>query len=134
MIALSNYLEREPVGHVFMSPSDISWGPDTLVQPDVFVVPLEQARTMNWREIRQLLLAMEVLSPSSFRADRFTKRRLYQAQRVPLSWVIDADQHSVEVWTPVDPFPRQESEELVWTPAGASVSFRIELADLFRPL
>ena len=41
------------------------------------------------------MLAVEVLSPSSVRADRFTKRRLYQAQQVPLYWVVDADAGSV---------------------------------------
>src|SRR3954451_17959771 len=34
-VALTGYLAREPVGHAFMSPSDISWGPDTLVRPDI---------------------------------------------------------------------------------------------------
>jgi Uma2 family endonuclease len=132
--ALSYYLEREPAGHVFMSPSDISWGPDTLVQPDVFVVPIDQARTMNWREIRQLLLAVEVLSPSSLRADRFTKRRLYQEQDVPLYWVIDADERTAEVWTPSDRLPHQERDRLVWMPVGAVTPFILELVDLFRPL
>jgi Uma2 family endonuclease len=52
---LTSYLEREPVGFVFASPADISWGEDTLVQPDLFVVPLEDARTMDWRVMQRLL-------------------------------------------------------------------------------
>jgi Uma2 family endonuclease len=133
-MALTSYLDREPAGHAFTSPSDISWGPDTLVQPDVFVVPIEQARTLNWRGVRDLLLAAEVLSPSSLQADRFSKRRLYQEQGVPLYWAIDADERSAEIWTPSDQFPHQERDELVWTPAGASAPFMIQLAHLFRPL
>src|SRR5207244_5580187 len=39
IVALAGYLEREPLGLVLSSPADISWGPDVLVQPDVFVVP-----------------------------------------------------------------------------------------------
>jgi Uma2 family endonuclease len=74
LIALSRYLEVEPAGHVLLAPADISWGPDTLVQPDVFVVPVEQARSLDWSRIQDLLLVAEVLSPSSARADRFTKR------------------------------------------------------------
>lgn len=31
--ALREYLRREPAGHLFCSPADIAWGPDTLVQP-----------------------------------------------------------------------------------------------------
>jgi Uma2 family endonuclease len=75
---LHPYLERNPVGRVFTSPADISWAPDVLVQPDVFVVPLDEARALDWRHIRTLLLAIEALSPSTERYDRFTKRRVYQ--------------------------------------------------------
>ena len=72
LIGLSAYLAREPVGHILTSPADISFGPDTLVQPDIFVIPLDQARTLEWSKIQRLLLVAEVLSPSSVRADRFT--------------------------------------------------------------
>jgi hypothetical protein len=49
-----------------------------LLQPDVFVAPVEQARALDWSAIRSLLLVAEVLSPSAPRHDRFTKRRRYQ--------------------------------------------------------
>jgi Uma2 family endonuclease len=91
--ALETYLHGEPVGEVFASPADISWGRDVLVQPDVFVVPPEEARALRWGSIRTLLLAVEILSPSSRRADRFTKRRLYQERGVVTYWMIDGDQH-----------------------------------------
>lgn len=133
-VALHTYVERVPAGHVVLSPADVSWGPDTLVQPDVFVVPNEQARNFDWRDISTLLLAVEVLSPSSLRADRFTKRRLYQERGVPLYWVVDADDLSAEVWTPSDRFPRTERSELIWTPQGSSTPFVLSLGDLFRSL
>lgn len=132
--ALVAYTAREPVGEVFTSPADISWGPDTLVQPDVFVVPIEEARTLAWPTIRTLLLAAEVLSPSSVRADRFTKRRLYQDEGVALYWMIDADARTAEIWTPGDQFPRVEAERLIWSPAGASHAFEIMLMELLRPI
>ena len=132
--SLSAYLELHRVGHLLLSPADISWGPDTLVQPDLFVVPLEQARTLDWARITQLLLVAEVLSPSSRRADRFTKRLEYQRQQVPLYWIVDPDEQAVEVWTPDDTFPRFERERLVWQPAGAASSFALDLRELFRPI
>jgi hypothetical protein len=49
-------------------------GPDVLVQPDVFVVPRDDARTLTWSRMRTLLLVAEVLSPSSMEGDRFLKR------------------------------------------------------------
>jgi Uma2 family endonuclease len=130
--ALRLYLRHEPAGRAFMSPADISWGlPDVLAQPDVFIVPSEETTEREWKQILHLLLAAEVLSPSSVRADRFTKRRLYQEQGTPMYWVIDPDTRSVEVWTPADTFPRMEREQLVWHPAGASAPFVLPLDELF---
>jgi Uma2 family endonuclease len=131
---LADYSEATGVGHVMLSPADISWSDDTLVQPDVFVVALDEARTMDWSFMKSLLLAVEILSPSSIRADRFTKRRLYQEVGVPLYWVVDADERFVEVWTPDTTLPQFEREALRWHPAGATEPLRVSLAELFKPL
>jgi Uma2 family endonuclease len=133
--ALREYVRREPVGHVLASPADISWGrPDVLVQPDVFVVPLAEARTGKWSQITRLVLAVEILSPSSVRADRFTKRKLYQDRGTDTYWAVDAEEHFVEVWTPEAVFPRSEHDTLRWRPAGASTEFVLALDALFAPL
>ena len=129
------YLRAHPVGHAYGSRSDLSWGlSDVLVSPDLFVVPLDEARQLDWLILRTVLLAAEVLSPSSLRSDRFTKRRLYQERGVPLYWVVDSDAQFVEVWRPEDDFPGVERERLLWQPAGASAPFTLELAELFRAI
>lgn len=132
--ALREYVRTEPVGHVFGSRSDISWGPDTLVSPDILVVPLAEARTLKWAHMQHLLLVVEVLSPASKRGDRFAKRRLYQEQGIPLYWIVDGEDRMVEVWTPAMTFPRVERERLAWHPAGATRPFNLELSELFRPI
>ena len=131
---LEVYLQREPVGEALAAPADISWGRDLLIQPDVFVVPQEEARGLDWKGIRTLLLAVEVLSPSSLRADRFTKRRLYQERGVEVCWLVDGDERQVEVWTPQAELPAVERRNLVWRPAGATHPLHLELRDLFRPI
>ena len=129
------YLRAHPVGHAIGSRSDLSWGlSDVLVSPDLFVVPLDEARQLDWLTLRTVLLAAEVLSPSSLRSDRFTKRRLYQERGVPLYWVVDSDAQFVEVWRPEDDFPVVERGRLSWQPAGASAPFTLELAELFRAI
>jgi Uma2 family endonuclease len=133
-MALGQYLDRHPIGQVISSPADISWSPDTLVQPDVFVAELSEIRTLDWDNVKHLLLAVEVLSPSSVRADRFTKRRLYQEVRVPAYWVVDADRHEIEVWTPDATFPTTERERVTWRPEGAGEEFALELVELFRAI
>jgi Uma2 family endonuclease len=133
-LAIGKYLEREPVGIVLAAPADISWGPDVLVQPDVFVVPPEEARTLSWSRMRTLLLVAEVLSPSTARGDRFLKRVRYREAGVPLYWVVDGDERSVEIWTRSDDFPAFERERLVWHAPGAREPLTIDLEELFRPL
>ena len=129
------YLRRHPIGLAIGSRSDLSWGlKDVLVSPDLFVVPLDEARQLNWLVLRTVLLAAEVLSPSSLRSDRFTKRRLYQERGVPLYWVIDPEAHAVEVWRPTDDFPLTELDTLTWHPDGAAEPFTLPLAELFRAI
>ena len=133
-VALELYLRSQPVGVVLSSPADISWGPDVLVQPDVFVVPTDEARTLAWSRMRTLLLVAEVLSPSTLKGDRFLKRLRYREAGVPLYWVVDGDGRMVEVWTPADDFPAVERDRLVWHPLGAAQPFTLSCEELFRPL
>ena len=133
LVRLHPFLKRYPVGQVVTSPADISWAPDVLVQPDVFVVALEEARTFDWKRMKTLLLAIEVLSPSTRRYDRFTKRRIYQEFRVPLYWLVDLEGRAVEVWTPDATFPTVERERVVWLPDGAAEPIVIPLAEILPP-
>lgn len=84
--------------------------------------------------MQTLLLVAEVLSPLSARGDRFLKRLRYREAGVPLYWVVDGDERSVEVWTPADDFPQLERERLVWHPAAAPEPFTLTLEELLRPL
>jgi Uma2 family endonuclease len=135
LLALRTYIDRQASDlHLYASPADISWSDDTLVQPDLFVVPVAEARTLDWMRVKDLRLVVEVLSRSSARADRFTKRRLYQERRIPVYWVVDGGERLVEVWTPDAEFPVVERDRLTWEPAGARQAFTLQLEELFRPI
>ena len=134
LVAIDAYLKENQVGEVFTSPADISWTPDTLVQPDVFVADLNEARTLDWSQVKKLLLAIEVLSPSTARYDRFTKRRLYQEVGVHVYWMVDPDEKLIEVWTPGDLQPATQRDRVVWSPSGADEALTIELSELFKPI
>ncbi len=130
---IRTYLSRYPVGRVYPG-GDVHSGDDSLVIPDLLVIDIESARTLDWSRINPPLLVIEVLSPSHARQDRFTKRRLYQEIGIPLYWLVDADDQSVEVWTPDTTIPATEREEIRWHPAGAAEPLVIQLAELFEPL
>ena len=130
---LHGYLDQHPVGRVLASPADISWAPDVLVQPDLFVASRDEVLTFDWTRISHLLLVIEVLSPSTKRYDRFTKRRAYQEFAVPCYWIVDIDARSAEIWTPDVQFPSTEHERLTWHPEGAADPLVIPLADILPP-
>jgi Uma2 family endonuclease len=134
LVALDRFLSENSLGEVLASPADISWGPEVLVQPDVFVVAPDDAGSREWSQIKNLLLTIEVLSPTTTRHDRFTKRRLYQEVGIPLYWIVDPDQELVEVWTPEATFPEVERERVVWQPEGADVEFELSSKELFGPI
>ena len=132
VVLLDAYCARFGLGETFASPADISWGSDTLVQPDMFVVTPDQAAAPDWSAVRDLLLVVEVLSPSTARRDRFHKRKLYQQQGVAIIWLVDPDRRLVEVWTPDAHFPVVETERVSWHPADTTEPLVIDIAALLR--
>jgi Uma2 family endonuclease len=133
-VRLHAYLARQSVGRVLMSPADSSWAPDVLVQPDLFVVEITQARTFDWKEMQTLLLAVEILSPSTAGYDRFTKRRVYQEFGVATYWMVDIAARAVEAWTPGATVPTVERERLVWHPPGAADRLAIAVEEILPPV
>jgi Uma2 family endonuclease len=125
-------LDKMPVGYATFSPADIEPEEGALVQPDVFVAPLVAGRRpRSWREIRTLLLAVEVLSPSTARADRTIKRRLYQRTGVGEYWIVDLDARLVERWRPSDERPELLAETLEWRPEGSTEPLSLNLPRFF---
>jgi Uma2 family endonuclease len=131
LLALEEYLRRQPVGEVATSPFDVELAPESLVQPDVFVVPPHEARRLlTEMPAHELLLAVEVLSPSSSRHDRVKKRPHYQ-RHVPEYWIVDLDARLVERWRPRDDRPEIVAETLDWDPAESTEPLRLHLARYF---
>ena len=133
-VRLSAYLRDDVTrGELLFSPADISFHDDMLVQPDLFIVPPQPdgRRVLTWTEIRGLLLAVEVLSPSTARADRQVKRRLYQREGVAEYWIVDLDARVVERWRPADERPEIVTTILTWQPQPAEPRFELDLGKFF---
>ena len=129
---LFNCLTEHPgIAEVILSPADISWADDVLVQPDVFVVPAAEI-TEEWSSIQTLLLAAEVVSPSSARYDRIVKRRIYQEHGVSTYWIVDLDARVVEVWCPDDERPEIVTDVLRWRVGAEAEELAIELGEIFN--
>jgi Uma2 family endonuclease len=132
LVALATYCDAHAVGIAMPSPADIELEPESVRQPDVFVLP-----TAEWKRIaregfpaRELLLAVEVLSPSTADVDRVAKRALYQ-QRVSEYWVVDVDARVLERWRPGDIHPEFATRQITWHPAGAPMPLVVDAVALF---
>jgi Uma2 family endonuclease len=131
-LRLHAYLAAHPVAQVRVAAADLIIDSSTTVQPDVFAVPLVDGRVLRTgQDAGQLLLAVEVVSPSSAHADRVVKRRLYQQRGVPNYWIIDVDARLVERWRPGDLRPEILEYAVAWQPSRAQAPLVIDLLEYF---
>ena len=129
---LREYLSGLRVGYPFFSPADVVFSPTRAVQPDIFVVPLVNGRRPErFEDVNRLLLAIEVLSPSTARADRVAKRTLFRQESVDEYWIVDMDSRTLERSTPGDPRVEVLDEQLSLRPDGAPTELRIDLPAYF---
>src|SRR5688572_12419875 len=118
LFLVAPYVRARRIGEALMAPADVVvYGPRKFVQPDVFVVPLVNDAPMRaWTEVGRLLLAVEVLSPSTAHVDRGRKRTLYKEKAVPEYWIVDTDERTVERCRPDDSPIERLTESLEWQP------------------
>jgi Uma2 family endonuclease len=129
-VLLDAYVRAQGLGRVFMAPLDVKLEPGIVLQPDILVVPTGELRAES-DVVRRLLLAVETLSPSSARHDRVRKRPVYQRNRVPEYWIVDRESRTFERWTPDEGRPEIIEERLVWSPAGCTEPFALDLGPFF---
>lgn len=131
---LMPYVREHGIGCVSGGPGDVLLDPFTVVQPDLFVLPLVNGRMpLDRSEQLTPLLVIEVLSPSTARQDRLVKRPRYQRAGMTC-WLVDVDSRLVEQWTPDTERPEICAEELTWHPVGASAALQINVKELFQQL
>jgi Uma2 family endonuclease len=129
---LDPWLAAGGAAELLWSPADISLGEDELLQPDLFVYRTATRRPIReWSDISELLLVIEVLSPSTARFDRTLKRRRYQRAGVPEYWIVDLDARLIERWRPADNRPEILAERISWRPDAGRDALEIDLTELF---
>ena len=133
-VLLKPFAERHEL-HCLIAPADVTFSPRRVVEPDLFVVPRVDGRPPScFEEVGRLVLAVEILSPSTARADRHVKRRLYQSEGVAEYWIVDVAARFVERWRPGDNEPEILTDSLAWRPRGGAEPLLVDLAPFFRRL
>ncbi len=99
----------------------------------MLALPLVDGRLpKKFADVGKLVLAVEVLSPSTARHDHVTKRRVYQQEGVDEYWIVDPDARTVERWRPSDERPEVLIDAITWQPNPGHEPLHIDLAALFR--
>lgn len=76
---------------------DVVLGPGEVVQPDLFVLLGDPSRKVEGSFKGTPDLAVEIVSPSSFRRDNVEKRALYARFGVQEYWLVDPAHRVIEV-------------------------------------
>jgi Uma2 family endonuclease len=130
---LAAYLRTSDIGRPLLSPADVR-RPDrrrNRLQPDVFVVKLREGKRPEYPyDLADLLLAVEIVSPSSVATDYHRKRDLYVGANVEY-WVVDADARTVAVWPRGATSATLYTDTMRWQPEGMPVGLSIDLPELF---
>lgn len=130
---VQSYVRQHHLGCTGLAAADIDLRERQRVQPDLFVGALVNGKEpVDWEEWGVPILIAEVLSPSTARSDRITKRRRYQRSGVDPYWIVDLDARLVEVWRPADQSPRIVDDSLVWHPNPSLAPLNVDLPSYFK--
>jgi Uma2 family endonuclease len=88
--ALDVHTQNDRLGEVFTAPCDVYLAHTSIVQPDILFVSRERSSIITEANIQGPPdLVVEVISPSSTKTDKETKRDLYATFGVRHYWVVD---------------------------------------------
>jgi Uma2 family endonuclease len=135
-VAVGAWLVKYPVGEVYTAPLDVILSDVDVVEPDLLFVSNERSAVLGEWVHGAPDLVVEVLSPSTRRADEVTKRRLYERVGVREYWIVDGEIEVVKVYRRQDDgsFPRQPDrsrEEGHSLDTPLLPGFSLSLAELF---
>ncbi len=132
--ALAAYLTSKRLGQLYFGPSDVIFDEHTLFEPDLLgVLGAAAGRFREWRDLPNVGLAVEILSPASARWDRGGKRERYLT-RATEYWIVDVDGRLIERWRPGDERPSIHRDVLEWQPDAAVPALRLDVPSLFSDL
>jgi Uma2 family endonuclease len=131
---LWSYLRPSRIARALQSPADVRREDRrrNRVQPDVFVIRLTEGQRPSYPyDLSDLLLAVEVESPSNLAYDHHTKRRLYLASGIPEYWIVSPDARTFARWRASSDTGELLTTRLEWQPVGMPNPLVIDIPDVF---
>lgn len=118
---------------LFAAPTAVRASAITEVQPDLLVFDIARLDPAEERRLPMsiLMLAVEIVSPSTRHRDRGIKRRTYLANGVAEYWVVDLNRRTVDVWQPGADTPDARAGTLAWQPVAGHAPLVIDVREMF---
>ncbi|HSE63042.1 MAG TPA: Uma2 family endonuclease, partial [Thermoanaerobaculia bacterium] len=96
--ALSDFVERNELGEVFIAPYDIVFSKWTALEPDLLFIRRERFSIITEANVQGVPdLVIEILSPSRKAYDRRKKLTVYEKAGVPELWYFDPEDGTAEI-------------------------------------
>jgi len=135
LVRLRAYLRPSSIARAVMSPSDVRKGDHNKnrVQPDTFAVRLRNGKIPEFPfDMSEVLLAVEVESPSNKTYDYQTKRRLYLSNGVPEYWIVSPEARTFTRFRSLDDPAELLTSRIEWQPEGMPSPLVIDLPEFFE--
>jgi len=98
-VFLQNFLEKNPIGKVVVSPSDVELSDLNVYMPDVYYVSNARKHIFTTQGASGAPdLVVEVLSPGTAKYDKGAKRQVYARTGVKELWLVDPAEKQVSVY------------------------------------
>ena len=132
---LDRILQEPGHGEVVYAPFGVEFpATDEGVQPDLLFVSNERREILGSDWIRGAPdLVVEILSPSTASHDRGIKLELYERQGVREYWIVDPDEHVVDVWRFGEEPAHERFTETLPVRLGTERVGEIDLQAVFAP-
>ncbi len=98
-LKMYNFVLEKDLGEIVPSPFDIILSDNIVVQPDIVFISNENLK--NIREGRLFGapdLVVEIVSPGSFKRDRYEKFEIYEEFGIKEYWIVYPGEKVIEVW------------------------------------
>ena len=95
---LDEFTRESKAGKVFVSPLDVVLSEHRVMQPDILFIAKNNLGIVQDRIRGVPNLAVEVVSPGSWKRDRVEKKALYEQVGIAEYWIVDPESRSIEVF------------------------------------
>ncbi|MBI5915627.1 MAG: Uma2 family endonuclease [Bacteroidetes bacterium] len=95
------FISQKNLGKLFSAPTSVVLSEFDAPQPDILFLKKENMHRYDpdWGIKGAPDMVVEIVSPSSFKNDRFDKKQLYETHGVSEYWLVDPTYKSIEVFT-----------------------------------